>query len=91
MDMHWKSHMAQAIRVIDWRPEPPTPTRRPLPRGCVITRETRARCKQASAKKTRFIGLVDTALKSAHASSNLACVALSSVSSYSAWLGLGLG
>ena len=58
MPMHFMSHMEAASRTSDWRPEPPTPTSSAQPRGCVMTREMRARCRHASAKKTRFIGLV---------------------------------
>ena len=58
MPMHFMSHMLAARRTSDERPEPPTPTSSAQPRGWVSTRERRARCRHASVKKTRFIGLV---------------------------------
>jgi hypothetical protein len=59
MLMHFISHMFAASLTSDERPEPPTPTSSAHPRGCVSTRESRERCRHASVKKTRFIGLVD--------------------------------
>ena len=84
MPMHLTSHIEAASRASDCRPEPPTPTSSAQPRGCVMTRESRARCRHASVKKTRFIGLVDERLKSARYSSNLAPCLVTSSSSYTA-------
>ena len=61
----WKtsiSQMCDASRVTDWRPEPPTPARRTLPRGICSTRAMRQTCSIAKRKSTSFIGLGETAL-----------------------------
>ena len=52
------SHTYAASRVTDWRPEPPTPASRALPRGICSTRDDAADVlDRRRGKSTSFIGL----------------------------------
>ena len=51
---HSYSEMNAANFVSDWRPEPPTPTRHALPRGC---RKTRLQSRDMRGKWKEFMGV----------------------------------
>mmetsp|Transcript_11113 Transcript_11113/g.26125 ORF Transcript_11113/g.26125 Transcript_11113/m.26125 type:complete len:232 (-) Transcript_11113:7-702(-) len=56
IEMHSMFAAKDATRVMDCRPEPPTPRRSALPLGCRRMREMRETCPIASMNITSFIG-----------------------------------